>query len=50
MADALRPPDWASRVDDHHLMCHDSELRAMIDRAGIQLVGWRDLRDLQRAA
>ena len=41
--------DWASRVDDHHLMCHDGELRAMIDRAGIKLVGWRELRDLQRS-
>jgi predicted glycoside hydrolase/deacetylase ChbG (UPF0249 family) len=42
-------PDWASRVDDHHLLCHDSELRTMLDRAGVHLVGWRALRDLQRA-
>lgn len=42
-------PDWAARVDDHHLLCHDSELRTMLDRAGVHLVGWRALRDLQRA-
>jgi hypothetical protein len=30
-------------------MVHDSELRAMIDRAGIRLIGWRELRDLQRS-
>jgi hypothetical protein len=42
-------PDWSARVDDHHLMCHDSELRAMLDRAGIIRIGWRPLRDIQRA-
>jgi predicted glycoside hydrolase/deacetylase ChbG (UPF0249 family) len=43
-------PDWAGRVDDLHLMCHDSELRAMVQRSGVHLVGWRTLRDAQRAA
>jgi predicted glycoside hydrolase/deacetylase ChbG (UPF0249 family) len=42
-------PDWAARVDDHHLLCHDGELQAMISRAGVKLIGWQDLRDLQRA-
>jgi len=42
-------PDWAARVDDHHLMCHDSGLRTMIARSGAVLVGFRELRELQRA-
>lgn len=42
-------PDWSSRVDDHHLMCHDSELRTMLERAGIIRIGWREMRDLQRS-
>lgn len=42
-------PDWANRVDDHHLLCHDGGLRAMVRRAGVTLIGYRELRDLQRA-
>jgi predicted glycoside hydrolase/deacetylase ChbG (UPF0249 family) len=41
-------PDWAERVDDHALLTRDSELRAMVQRSGAVLVGWRELRDLQR--
>ena len=41
--------DWAARVEDHHLVRDDPSLRAMIERAGAELVGWRPLRDLQRA-
>lgn len=41
-------PDWANRVDDHHLLTRDSELRAMVERCGVTLIGWRELRDLQR--
>jgi hypothetical protein len=41
-------PDWAERVDDHALLTRDSELRAMVRRSGAVLVGWRELRDLQR--
>ena len=40
--------DWASRVDDLHLMCHDSRLRAMVERSGAMLIGYRELRALQR--
>ncbi|MCB1269932.1 MAG: polysaccharide deacetylase family protein [Microthrixaceae bacterium] len=43
-------PNWADRVDDHHLITRDSELRAAIERSGIVLIGWRELRDLQRRA
>jgi len=42
-------PDWAGRVGDHHMLTRDSELRAMIHRSGAVLLGWRELRELQRA-
>ena len=42
--------DWASRVDDHHAVCHDSGLKAMIARSGATLIGYRALRDLQRGS
>ena len=41
-------PDWADRVDDHHLLVLDSALRARLERAGVELIGYRPLRDLQR--
>jgi chitin disaccharide deacetylase len=41
-------PDWANRVDDHHLVNHDTGLRTMIERSGVELIGFRQLRDLQR--
>ena len=43
-------PDWANRVDDHQLLVHDKDVRAMAERAGVVFVGYRALRDLQRAA
>lgn len=42
-------PDWAARVDDHDLVVTDHTLRALLTRAGAHLVGYRDLRELQRA-
>lgn len=42
-------PDWAGRVEDHALLCADPSLPDLLDRAGVTLVGWRELRDLQRA-
>ncbi len=42
-------PDWEGRVDDHRLLT-SAELRSAIERAGIRLIGWRELRDLQRRA
>ncbi len=41
-------PDWANRVDDHDLVTTDTGLRTLLDRAGVVLVGYRELRDLQR--
>jgi hypothetical protein len=43
-------PDWANRVDDHHLVTHDTGLRAMVQRSGVIPTGYRALRDLMRAA
>jgi predicted glycoside hydrolase/deacetylase ChbG (UPF0249 family) len=42
-------PDWTSRVDDLDLVTDGSGLRAMLERAGVHLLGYRELRDLQRA-
>jgi len=41
-------PDWAARVDDHDLVVTDRSLRTMLERAGASLIGYRELRDLQR--
>ncbi|CAN5842456.1 carbohydrate deacetylase [soil metagenome] len=41
-------PDWAGRVDDHHLVNYDRELPAMLARADVHLIGFRALRELQR--
>jgi len=43
-------PDWAARVDDHALVTNDHGLRASLDGAGVRLIGYRAIRDLQRAA
>ena len=42
-------PDWAGRVDDHDLVTGHTSLRSLAQRAGVQLIGWRALRELQRA-
>jgi hypothetical protein len=43
-------PDWAGRVDDHDYVVHDGGLRTVIERSGVRLIGYRQLRDVQRAA
>lgn len=42
-------PDWASQVDDHHLVTHDRQLPALLKRLGVHLIGYRELRDAQRS-
>jgi predicted glycoside hydrolase/deacetylase ChbG (UPF0249 family) len=42
-------PDWAARVDDHDLVVTDHTLRSLLARVGAHLIGYRELRDLQRA-
>jgi hypothetical protein len=41
-------PDWASRVDDHDVVTVGQSLRALAERAGVTLIGYRELRQLQR--
>ena len=42
-------PDWHARVDDRELLTTDTGIRTMIARSGAKLIGYRALRDLQRA-
>lgn len=43
-------PDWAARVDDHHLLALDPTLSQVLSRQGVPVIGYRALRDLMRAA
>jgi predicted glycoside hydrolase/deacetylase ChbG (UPF0249 family) len=42
-------PDWAARVDDHALATEPDGLSAALDAAGAIRIGYRALRDAQRA-
>jgi predicted glycoside hydrolase/deacetylase ChbG (UPF0249 family) len=42
--------DWSGRVEDYAYLTHGGSLLGMLDRARAVLIGWRDLRELQRAA
>jgi hypothetical protein len=42
-------PDWAGRVEDHAFCCDDPSFPDLVERAGATLIGYRELRDLQRA-
>ena len=42
-------PDWPARVDDHDLLTRDHAIRSLAERAGVILIGYRELRELQRA-
>ena len=41
-------PDWPGRVEDHAFVCDDPSLPDLLERAGVTLVGYRELRELQR--
>ena len=43
-------PDWELRVDDHRLLVDDQGVRDRLEQEGVQLIGYRELRDLMRAA
>lgn len=43
-------PDWAHRVEDHAFLTSDPSFADLIERAGAELIGFRDLRELQRAS
>jgi len=42
-------PDWSERVDDHDVLVRDHSMRSLAARAGVELVGYRLLRDAMRA-
>ena len=42
-------PDWARRVDDHHLITYDESFPQLLRRGNVKLIGYRALRDLQRS-
>ena len=42
-------PDWPLRVDDYDVVTAGHSLKALAGRAGVTLIGYRALRDLQRA-
>ena len=42
-------PDWETRVDDHRLLVDDDDIRRRLEEEGVQLIGYRELRDLMRA-
>jgi len=42
-------PDWAARVEDHAFVARDPSLPDLVERAGATLIGFRELRDLQRS-
>ena len=39
---------WEARVDDHRLVTDDPSLRVALERAGAQLIGWRELQALMQ--
>ena len=43
-------PDWERRVDDHRLLVDDPGLRGLLEAHGIQLSGFRALREWMQAA
>jgi predicted glycoside hydrolase/deacetylase ChbG (UPF0249 family) len=42
-------PDWAGRVDDHHLITLDGDFRTELQRSGVKLIGYKPLRELQQS-
>lgn len=50
-SDELRAshPDWAARVEDHAFATRDPSVPDLIERAEATLIGFRELRDLQRS-
>jgi len=41
--------NWSCRVDDHHLLTNDPATRDLVERSGAVLIGYHDLRRVQRA-
>jgi len=45
---AILPEGWQARVADYEVFMKE-ELRTFIDKEGIRIIGWRQLRDLMRS-
>jgi len=43
-------PDWPNRVEDHAMLTRDPAFADLVERAGAQLICFRELRELQRSA
>lgn len=41
--------DWPRRVDDHEFLVNDPNLPAMLARMNVKMIGYREIRALQRA-
>ncbi len=41
---------WAARAGDAHLVTHDEAFRKALESSGAELIGYRDLREAQRAS
>ena len=41
-------PDWAERVANHQFACSADGLGALVEEHGVTLIGYRELRELQR--
>jgi predicted glycoside hydrolase/deacetylase ChbG (UPF0249 family) len=50
-SDELRAshPDWAGRVEDHATLTRDAAFAHLVDQVGAVRIGYRELRELQRA-
>ncbi len=42
-------PDWANRVEDHATLCEDAAFADLITRSDATLIGYRELREVQRS-
>ncbi|MEX0768674.1 MAG: ChbG/HpnK family deacetylase, partial [Microthrixaceae bacterium] len=42
-------PDAAGRIDDLELLTEEPAMRDKIEAAGVVLIGWREIRELQRS-
>lgn len=43
-------PTWAANTGDAHLVTYDAAFRKLVESCGAEVIGYRTLRDIQRAA
>jgi predicted glycoside hydrolase/deacetylase ChbG (UPF0249 family) len=46
--DQLFRTGWRDRVEEYRIFTSDPELKRILDAAGVKLIRWKDLRELQR--